>query len=242
MVGMKTLLILEIYLLVSCATSDGIGDESPGTDESGTGELGKTVKLLGDAGVKQSFNPTERSESLKTVADGVKIWQDELITSVNGKLPVERDAAPSVRPRKGVSSISARKGVEDSEDSHNKTASSTTEKTPYNIDLLNSLDTNNTKMTTEKIKVNKKFKSKPTVTIAGASDGEVVKPSLGVPTKTPPLGMSSKINYVVPVVITILVLPLFILFVIFLYRNGRECWEKRHYRRMDFLIDGMYNE
>ncbi|XP_015124694.1 uncharacterized protein LOC107046569 [Diachasma alloeum] len=259
MVGTRTLLVLGIYLFLSCATSD----------ETGNGSVGNRDAGLPDTGKRKSLIPNEPSESLKTVAEGVKVSSDELITSLNGKLPVEREAAPSVHPRKGVKSpISARKGVEsvypteepdipvsipdaktimleEPKDIQNKTStSSTTERTPYDIDLMKSIDTNETKIIkpTEKAKINKKFKPKPTVTIAGASDVQNVKPSLGVPTKIPPLGMSSKIDYVVPVIITILVLPLFVLFVIFLYRNGRECWEKRHYRRMDFLIDGMYNE
>ncbi|XP_063974134.1 uncharacterized protein LOC135160923 [Diachasmimorpha longicaudata] len=258
MVGTRTLLFLGVYLVVSCATSDGTGDGGAGNLGAGPPDTEKRKSLVHD----------EPSEALKTVAEGVRVSSDELITSLNGKLPVERDAEPSVHPRKSVkSSISPRKGVdpvypteqpitpvsipesktiklETSEDIQNKTStSSTTERTPYDIDLMKSIEKNETKIVkaTEKI-TDKNFKPKPTVTMAGANDVVDVKPSLGVPTKIPPLGMSSKIDYVVPVIITILVLPLFVLFVIFLYRNGRECWEKRHYRRMDFLIDGMYNE
>jgi hypothetical protein len=52
----------------------------------------------------------------------------------------------------------------------------------------------------------------------------------------------NRTDYVVPVVCAILAVPLFIVSSIFLYRKGSEFWERRHYRRMDFLIDGMYND
>ena len=52
----------------------------------------------------------------------------------------------------------------------------------------------------------------------------------------------SKTDYVVPVVAIILAIPLVIILAIIIYKKGSEFWERRHYRRMDFLIDGMYNE
>ncbi|XP_033217842.1 uncharacterized protein LOC117173405 [Belonocnema kinseyi] len=85
----------------------------------------------------------------------------------------------------------------------------------------------------------KKHKLKPTVTIGGSNVDEPIPAS---PTKTPPLGMPRKIDYIVPVMITIFALPLLGVATYILYRRGRDCWDKRHYRRMDFLIDGMYNE
>lgn len=92
------------------------------------------------------------------------------------------------------------------------------------------------KMSTEKPK---KHKLKPTVTVGGSNVDEPIPAS---PTKIPPLGMPRKIDYIVPVMITIFALPLLGVATYVLYRRGRDCWDKRHYRRMDFLIDGMYNE
>ncbi|XP_012279686.1 uncharacterized protein LOC105699353 [Orussus abietinus] len=88
-------------------------------------------------------------------------------------------------------------------------------------------------------KVPKKHKPKPTVTIGEA---DIDKPIPASPTKSPPLGMPRKIDYIVPVVITILAVPLLGVAMFILYKRGRDCWDKRHYRRMDFLIDGMYND
>ena len=52
----------------------------------------------------------------------------------------------------------------------------------------------------------------------------------------------SRTNYVIPIVLVIMTIPLVIVLALFLYKKGSEFWERRHYRRMDFLIDGMYNE
>lgn len=83
-------------------------------------------------------------------------------------------------------------------------------------------------------------KPKPTVTTV---DGpEPNESRLSSRTKNPPLGMPRKIDYIVPVIITIIALPILSAVIFVLYRRGRDCWDKRHYRRMDFLIDGMYND
>lgn len=83
-------------------------------------------------------------------------------------------------------------------------------------------------------------KPKPTVTTV---DGPEINESIPLSrTKNPPLGMPRKIDYIVPVIITIVALPILGAAIFVLYRRGRDCWDKRHYRRMDFLIDGMYND
>lgn len=48
-------------------------------------------------------------------------------------------------------------------------------------------------------------------------------------------------DYVLPIVLTILAVPLVAILMTVLYKRGSEWWQHRHYRRMDFLIDGMYN-
>lgn len=83
-------------------------------------------------------------------------------------------------------------------------------------------------------------KSKPTVTTVDGPESNESR--LPLRTKNPPLGMPRKIDYIVPVIITIIALPILGAAIFVLYRRGRDCWDKRHYRRMDFLIDGMYND
>ncbi|XP_068154082.1 uncharacterized protein [Drosophila tropicalis] len=49
-------------------------------------------------------------------------------------------------------------------------------------------------------------------------------------------------QYIVPIVTVMLTVPLAIGVTIVMYRRFREMWSTRHYRRMDFLVDGMYND
>ena len=85
----------------------------------------------------------------------------------------------------------------------------------------------------------RKPKLKPLVTKGGKEADEPIPAS---PTNKSPFGMPRKIDYIVPAVITITALPLLGIAFYILYKRGRDFWDKRHYRRMDFLIDGMYNE
>lgn len=49
-------------------------------------------------------------------------------------------------------------------------------------------------------------------------------------------------DYILPIVSMIFIIPLVIGVLITTYRRFRDCWSTRHYRRMDFLVDGMYND
>lgn len=120
--------------------------------------------------------------------------------------------------------------------SSNATTNSTKSLT---IDIAPTTTTKSATNSTALKSIAKIFKPKPTVTIG---EMEADKPIPASPTKTPPLGMPRKIDYIIPVIITIMALPLLGGATFLLYRRGRDCWDKRHYRRMDFLIDGMYND
>lgn len=47
---------------------------------------------------------------------------------------------------------------------------------------------------------------------------------------------------IMPIVITILVVPMFAIVAYMALKRGQEAWKNRHYKRMDFLLDGMYND
>ncbi|XP_030379022.1 cell wall protein DAN4-like [Scaptodrosophila lebanonensis] len=80
-------------------------------------------------------------------------------------------------------------------------------------------------------------------------------PSPVLPEPEPPLAQPSQelssssqlVNrgsneYIVPIVTVLLTVPLAIGVIITMYRRFRDFWSTRHYRRMDFLVDGMYND
>lgn len=48
-------------------------------------------------------------------------------------------------------------------------------------------------------------------------------------------------NYVVPIVAVILSVPLVAGMISILYKRGKDWWLHRNYRRMDYLIEGLYN-
>ncbi|XP_071452695.1 uncharacterized protein [Hetaerina americana] len=51
-----------------------------------------------------------------------------------------------------------------------------------------------------------------------------------------------KVDYVIAIVCSAFSLPLLIVLAMYLYKKGLDLWERRHYNRMDFLIEGMYND
>ncbi|CAD6208808.1 GSCOCG00003615001-RA-CDS [Cotesia congregata] len=167
-----------------------------------------------------SETPKKLLESNVTVAEGITLTNasySSLDTS-NKSLIEQRN----VKPRKGVISktIVARKGVETAENSSHLNSS-------HSLSEISDKHDNN-----------KSVKPKPTVTTVDDLEEEekvVKKPLKSSDT-------SNKLNYILPVVATIFLLPIVIVFIMFIYNNYCDCWEKRHYRRMDFLVDGMYNE
>lgn len=54
--------------------------------------------------------------------------------------------------------------------------------------------------------------------------------------------VNSHPGMITPLVISILVVPLFAVLGYMAFKRGREAWRNRHYKRMDFLLDGMYND
>ncbi|XP_036320121.1 cell wall protein DAN4-like [Rhagoletis pomonella] len=69
-----------------------------------------------------------------------------------------------------------------------------------------------------------------------------------LPDAQPSQELNNGFNYhssrdiIVPIMTVLFTIPLAIGVVITTYRRFRDCWSTRHYRRMDFLVDGMYND
>jgi hypothetical protein len=103
-------------------------------------------------------------------------------------------------------------------------------------DMHNSGSLNNTSTSVTPLSRNKK----PSFTLDAAND---LPESLNLPSQS--LAHDKELNrrdYVIPIVLVILAVPLFIVLAVFFYKKSLEFWERRHYRQMDFLIDGIYND
>lgn len=72
-------------------------------------------------------------------------------------------------------------------------------------------------------------------------DFETSYPKDGHNTKVP-RNPNSHPGMIMPIVITILVVPMFAVVGYLAIKRGQEAWKNRHYKRMDFLLDGMYND
>ncbi|XP_028171934.1 uncharacterized protein LOC114361165 [Ostrinia furnacalis] len=76
-----------------------------------------------------------------------------------------------------------------------------------------------------------------------SSSKSIVSDQLPSPSvKHEPATHSRHPDLVMPIVITMLVVPMFAVLGYMALRRGQEAWKNRHYKRMDFLLDGMYND
>lgn len=57
-----------------------------------------------------------------------------------------------------------------------------------------------------------------------------------------PKNPNSHPGMIMPIVITMLFVPVFAVVAYLAVKRGQEAWKNRHYKRMDFLLDGMYND
>lgn len=72
---------------------------------------------------------------------------------------------------------------------------------------------------------------------------QIPSPNQGVPNTSFYSNIAAKgPSMVIPIAISLLVLPVVGILGYFGLKKGKEAWKNRHYKRMDFLLDGMYNE
>lgn len=158
----------------------------------------------------------------------------------------------------GDSKVKPRKGVDFNtlNSSANTSANSTTIKDSAAAQPSTSTTTTTTKATTTKF-----VPHKPKVTVGSDEEGppprlfingkEILPKNTSTANKKNVMDDENVIitnrrvdkgsYYVLPIVLTILAVPLLAIILTVVYKRGSEWWQHRHYRRMDFLIDGMYN-
>ncbi|XP_022114549.2 uncharacterized protein LOC110992878 [Pieris rapae] len=91
-------------------------------------------------------------------------------------------------------------------------------------------------------KNNKSIVHKPTVLSSQILDKLSENLEFQPDAKVKKMHDNSHPDLVMPIVITILVVPMFAVVGYMALKRGQEAWKNRHYKRMDFLLDGMYND
>lgn len=79
-------------------------------------------------------------------------------------------------------------------------------------------------------------------TLSSLDKSQIPSPNEDAVVKVYPSKVNSHPGMIMPIVITILVVPMFAIFGYMALKRGQEAWKNRHYKRMDFLLDGMYND
>ncbi|XP_019869077.1 uncharacterized protein LOC109597760 [Aethina tumida] len=105
--------------------------------------------------------------------------------------------------------------------------------------------------TTKNTTVAKPVPQKPKITESLQDDDVLLKEQIKINSTTPKIEEvhvdvysdreSHSADYVVPIVAVILSVPLVAIIISVLYKKAADWWTHRNYRRMDFLIEGMYN-
>lgn len=161
---------------------------------------------------KDSTEPKKKVEPEK---------QHEEKSEVADSYPVKEITKPSVvKPRKGVEDLKIEPNahcLNVSDDQMEKCLKGVTQ------------ETQSTTSTTE---------APPTVSPHSKSYHPKPNVTLDAPDQQTP---AKREDYIIPVVGIIFVIPLIVILGALVYKKGVDLWERRHYRPMDFLIDGIYN-
>lgn len=236
---------IPISTITQNANIESIADELNMADESRAREnvpkeknnnplvIAKKEKIKPRKGVDQNMDPQMANISVNqtTLEDTRPVMETAEAVHVNNQ------SKPSMRtPKLNVNNSQ----VNNSLDPGTNSSYSSTSSTPTNITTVYTKTTNYT--TTSKASHTEKHVPKPKPTVTTVDGPDPSESRLSSRKKDSPLGMPRKIDYIIPVIITIIALPILGTAIFVLYRRGRDCWDKRHYRRMDFLIDGMYND
>ncbi|XP_014485216.1 PREDICTED: uncharacterized protein LOC106749861 [Dinoponera quadriceps] len=197
-------------------------------------------KVKARKGVNQSSLDSEQATTSfsQTTLENARLPVAENATTAPARADDQAEASNVDAPKSNVSD--SRPNADHAD--HHSGAKSSSILIPVNASTSHTESTNDTTIQKSSPPAETKHvpKPKPTVTTVGKSEtNEARLPSRN---KGSLSGKPRKIDYIVPVIITIIAVPLLGTAIFLLYRRGRDCWDKRHYRRMDFLIDGMYND
>ncbi|CAH2091831.1 unnamed protein product [Euphydryas editha] len=198
----------------------------------------KTNKAVSEGGIIVSSNPVTLS-----------IENESLPKNIDKELSVsENNKGKSIVPRKGVvynpvENVNAHDKIDQS--SAITISNNTTNTTVELSTSIKGLNESNTLNSTQKLNITQNHKPLSLSYEALAKIDEVNHLKLdenGPNIKIHSGKAGGHPEIIMPIVITILVVPMFAVLSYMAIKRGQEAWKNRHYKRMDFLLDGMYND
>lgn len=206
---------------------------------------GREGELVEDPRRNKSSNLTKEDKlnrtSISTSTEESKPVSES--PTAEKSLVTEETVTVNTQPTKPHSRIVPKKGV-----NYNATASTSQDNFSTTLTNLSTTTTTTVQPTTTIKSIRK-----PTLTI-GSNDEkdalvkEKMNNSIPITPKVPTIEYYQKKKednkrsaFIIPIVAVILSVPIVAIVLNILYKRCKEWWSHRHYSRMDFLIDGMYN-
>ncbi|XP_046978844.1 uncharacterized protein LOC124544369 [Vanessa cardui] len=213
-----------------------VPDKTPFDNKLSQSDKNKTTPVISEGGSIISTNPLTLNNENQTLFKN--------LDTLSG------NKEKSVVPRKGVEYNPAEDIIE--HDKVNQTSNVTVTSlnvttTPVELSKPNktALNDSSTVIGTEKLNITKPHKPLILSHEALVKMDEINHLNLdenGPDIKVHSKKAGSHPDMIMPIVITILVVPMFAVVGYMALKRGREAWKNRHYKRMDFLLDGMYND
>lgn len=212
----------------------------PGPNLTINGEIPRFASEGGGVEISASKNVTVKSIPVVSDASvkdkgGTEIGQPDTNPTrpvIEGKIStkssvVPRKGAPDIEPSVSVINITnVNKISQTKNESHKLTIN--TNKTIENNTLKNNIMPNNTEK--HLVEIKKKPESASDITEGDADEFSFIESS------------STGKDYVLTGVAIFVCIWAIIFGALFFYKRAGELWDRRHYRRMDFLVEGMYND
>ncbi|XP_064536762.1 uncharacterized protein LOC135427281 isoform X2 [Drosophila montana] len=201
-----------------------------------TTQAPQVIKSTATTAITKQTNPTAKTD--KMLADGVSL--SDINKNKNKENNNSNSSSTITTPAANINS-SATNSSSSSTNVTNASTTTTTTSTTTTTTTTTSTTTMRPKKPTVTSSMDKQLEGEK-LDPAATGAGNVAPHVLPVQELSSSLTNRGENEYIVPIVTIMLAVPLAIAVFIIMYRRFRDLWTTRHYRRMDFLVDGMYND
>ncbi|XP_030566004.1 integumentary mucin C.1 isoform X2 [Drosophila novamexicana] len=200
------------------------------TTTTTTTQAPQVIKSTAATAITKQTNTSAKSD--KMLADGVSL------SDINKNKKENNNSSSSSST---ITTPAANINASASNSSSSSTTTTTTTSTTRSTTTTTSTTTMRPKKPTVTSSMDKQLEGEK-LDAAATGAGNVAPHVLPVQELSSSLTNRGENEYIVPIVTIMLAVPLAIAVFIIMYRRFRDLWTTRHYRRMDFLVDGMYND